>query len=237
MNIRQLIRILPLLAKYNLKVIFAGKFIWFLVSALAFLLLIMFMAAWENQVEMSEGSLYSMISYPAILIIFYPTVFGIQNDEDARILELLFGIPDYKYKVWLTRLVMIYVSTFVILILFACIAHFLLYPVKPVAMAAQLMFPLVFYGNLSFMLSTLIRNGNGTAAVMLILLIFIRISSEGFINASIWNAFLNPFSLPRGMIPEIWEGIIVRNRIILLAVSLICMMAGLLNLSRREKFL
>lgn len=32
--------------------------------------------------------------------IFYPAIFGMQNDVDNRILEILFGIPDYKCKVW-----------------------------------------------------------------------------------------------------------------------------------------
>ncbi len=50
--------------------------------------------------------------FPCVLLVFYPAVFGIQNDEDSRILEILFGIPDYKYKVWGVRLLMIYVAIF-----------------------------------------------------------------------------------------------------------------------------
>lgn len=81
--------------------------------------------------------------------IFYPAVFGIQNDEDSRILEILFGIPDYKYKVWGVRLLMIYVAIFVILIVFSYVAIILLYPVNPLEMSLQLMFPVLFFGNMA----------------------------------------------------------------------------------------
>ncbi len=36
MTIKQLIPLLPKVVKYNLKIIFAGKFIWFLLAAFAF---------------------------------------------------------------------------------------------------------------------------------------------------------------------------------------------------------
>ena len=82
---------------------------------------------------------------PCVLLVFYPAVFGIQNDEDSRILEILFGIPDYKYKVWGVRLLMIYVAIFVILIVFSWLATLLLYPVNLLEMSAQLMFPILFF--------------------------------------------------------------------------------------------
>lgn len=44
---------------------------------------------------------YSMLLVPSILLIFYPTCFGIQNDQDAKTLEIIFGIPNYRYKIWL----------------------------------------------------------------------------------------------------------------------------------------
>ena len=38
MTFKQLIQLLPKVVRYNLKIIFAGKFFWFLLAALAFLL-------------------------------------------------------------------------------------------------------------------------------------------------------------------------------------------------------
>ena len=86
MTIKQLIPLLPKVVKYNLKIIFAGKFIWFLLAAFAFFAYFMFQAAW-NRAEINEGLIYNLLMFPCVLLVFYPAVFGIQNDEDNRILE------------------------------------------------------------------------------------------------------------------------------------------------------
>ncbi|MDH6344010.1 hypothetical protein M2480_002872 [Parabacteroides sp. PFB2-12] len=237
MTLKQFISLAPKVAKYNLKVIFAGKFIWFFLAALGFFCLFMFQLAW-NRSEVNEGVLYELLTFPAVLLIFYPAVFGIQNDEDSRILELLFGIPDYKYKVWGIRLVMIYIAIFFILVLFGYLAVILIYPINPFEMAIQLMCPLLFYGNLAFMFSTITRSGNGTAVVMIVISILILFSSDiNLIQRTFWNILLNPFTVPNNFLPVIWEGIIIKSRIFLLVGSIIWMMIGLLNLQKREKFI
>ena len=141
-------------ARYNLKIIFGGKFIWFLLAAFGFFAFFMFQRAW-NRGEINEGYIYTLLLFPCLLLIFYPVVFGIQNDEDNRILEIIFGIPNYRFKVWGARLLMVYVANYVILVVFAYIARVLLYPVNPFEMAAQLIFPMLFFGNLAFMFSTI----------------------------------------------------------------------------------
>jgi hypothetical protein len=232
MKVNHFIHIIPKLAKYNIKIIFAGKFIWFILAALFFLVFFMFQSVW-NKAEINEELIYSLFLFPSALLVFYPSVFGIQNDEDARILELLFGIPNYKYKVWAVRLLIIYAAIFFILILFSYITVILLYPVNPLAMSFQLMFPILFYGNLAFMFSTITRNGNGTAVIMIIIAILVV-----FFNKDVyWNVLLNPFLSPRGMLSVIWESVVLKNRIFLLIGSIIWMMVGLMNLQKREKFL
>jgi hypothetical protein len=235
MNLRQSINLTTQLVKYNLKIIFAGKFIWFLSAALLFFVFLMIEVVWE-QSDIDEGMIYGLLVFPGLLLIFYPTVFGIQNDEDARVLELIFGIPDYRYKVWATRLLIIYVAVFIILILFSGLASILLYPINPVEMAFQLMFPVLFFGNIAFMFSTIVRSGNGTAVIIIIIGVLLLIFSE-IVERTFWNILLNPFSVPRNFLPVIWDGIILKNRIFLFVGSVIWAMAGLLNLQKREKFI
>lgn len=236
MTFNQFVQLLPKVVKYNLKIIFAGKFFWFLLAAFGFFAFFMFQNAWKRE-EINEGLIYSILLFPCMLLIFYPAVFGIQNDEENRILEILFGIPDYKYKVWGVRLLMIYVAIFAILIIFSYIATLLLYPVNPLEMSIQLMFPVLFFGNLAFMFSTITRSGNGTAVLMIVLgIALIFVSNMNSISRSFWNVLLNPFRMPDNFHPAIWEGILVKNRIFLLSASLIWAMIGLLNLQKREKF-
>jgi len=128
--------------RYNLKIIFAGRFIWFLLASFVFYLFFSIMSIYQGSV-LSEGMVYNLLLFPGVLLVFYPSVFGIQNDEDSRILEILFGIPNYRYKVWLVRLMMIFVQVFLILILYGFVSNYLLYQVDPFEMAFQLyVFPL-----------------------------------------------------------------------------------------------
>ena len=236
--------------RYNLKIIFAGKFVWFLLASLAFFAFFMFNAAW-NKNEINEGAIYNMLLFPCLLLIFYPVVFGIQNDEDNRILEIIFGIPNYRYKVWGVRMLMVYVANFFILIIFAYIARILLYPVNIVEMAAQLIFPMLFFGNLAFMFSTITRSGNGTAVLMILIGLFLFVflnssggmggnmqqMSGGGMSTSFWNVFLNPFTMPNNLHPMIWQDTIIKSRIFLILGGVVFLMIGLLNLQKRENFM
>ena len=225
------------IVQYNLKIIFAGKFIWFLLAAFSFFAFFMYNQAYQK-FEINEGTIYTLLMFPCLLLIFYPVVFGIQNDEDNRILEIIFGIPNYRYKVWGVRMLMVYVANYFILILFAYIGRLLLYPVNIFEMSAQLIFPMLFFGNLAFMFSTITRSGNGTAVIMIILglVFFIFMNENDSIKYSLWNVFLNPFETPRNIHEMVWQDTIVKSRIFLIISGIIWLMLGLLNLQKREKF-
>jgi hypothetical protein len=189
-----------------------------------------------DNVEINIGFMYEITFFPALLLIFYPMVFGIQRDEDARMLEILFGIPDYRYKVWLVRLVLIFFLVFVLLILFAALGSYLLYPIAPIRLAAQLLFPVCFLGSLAFLLSTRIRNGNATAVVMVILGFFLTIFSE-IVEDTLWDIFLNPFGSPRQYTEMAFQQIVWKNRVFLSVGSLVFILGALLNLQNREKYI
>ena len=170
MSVFKTVKSFARLSAYNMRIIFSGKFIWFLLVGLALFFFLMFTAASRGS-TLSHGMVYSQLIIPGLLLVFYPACFGIQNDADHRILELLFGIPNYMYKVWLFRLVMIYVEVYLILVAYAFLARILLYPVQPFSMAAQLMIPVMLFGNLAFLYSTLIRNGNAAAVLSILTVI------------------------------------------------------------------
>lgn len=234
-DIKNRLYILIMMIRYNLRIIFANRFIWFLIAALAFFLFFAIQTVY-NRGSMSEEVVYSLLIFPGILLIFYPSVFGIQNDDDARMLEILFGIPNYRYKVWLVRLVMIYTLVFIILILFSALASVLLYRINLLEMAYQLMFPILFLGSLAFMFSTLIKNGNGTAVAMVLIGVALLILREDLMQGTQWDIFLNPFNIPRNLNEVIWTGIIRKNRIFMAIASLVFVLYGLYNLQKREKF-
>ncbi len=226
--------ILAKMVHYNLKIIFAGKFIWFLLAALAFFIFFAVQTV-LNRGTIDEGTIYIILIFPGILLIFYPSVFGIQNDDDSRMLEILFGIPNYRYKVWLVRLMMIYVLIFLIVAAFALLASFFLYRIDIFEMAYQLMYPIVFLGSMAFMFSTLIKNGNGTAVAMVLIGVALLFLQEA-LERTQWNVFLNPFNIPNNLNEVIWQGMISKNRIFLGVGIVVFILYGLFNLQKREKF-
>ena len=220
--------------RYNLKIIFAGRFIWFLLAAFAFFLFFAIQTVWNSE-ALSEGTVYNLLIFPGVLLIFYPSVFGIQNDDDSRMLEILFGIPNYRYKVWLVRLMMIYILIFIIILLFSIVASILLYRVDILEMSYQLMYPIVFLGSMAFMFSTIIKNGNGTAVVLVLIGVGLIILQDA-VERTQWNVFLNPFQIPNNFNEVIWQGLITKNRVFLGVSMAVFILYGLYNLQKREKF-
>lgn len=224
------------IVRYNMRIIFSGKFIWFLLTGFILFCYLMFQSAYNGEIP-SEKMIYSQLLLPALLLVFYPASFGIQNDADNRIMEILFGIPNYMYKIWLFRLLIIYIEIFFILILYAFLARFLLYPASPVEMAVQLMVPVLLFGNLAFFYSTATRSGNATAVLIILTSVGLLILSQSLLRDTMWSVMLNPFTLPENIHPAIWEDTLIKNRLIMVILGIVFLLLGLFNLQNREKFI
>ncbi len=220
---------------YNLRIIFANRFIWFLSGSILFYLGLSVIYVFTNDVS-RIADLYGVFLFSGILLVFYPSVFGIQNDQDARTIEILFGIPNYRYKVWLVRIILIFVIAFIIMLAFTTLSSFLIVKFRVLKMTAQVMVPVLFLGVMAFMLSTIVRNGNGTAVIMIIFGLIFMILIDA-LRKSQWNVFLNPFDLPYDVNETTWAIITLKNRIILIIGSIIFLLAALFNLQKREKFM
>lgn len=235
LNLSGKLKIAASMVKYNLKIIFANKFIWFLLGAFAFYIGLILIYVFTEDISRIED-LYGIFIFCGLLLIFYPAVFGIQNDQDARTIEILFGIPNYRYKVWLVRIFLIYVITFLVLLGFVWLTSFLVIKMPVVAVTYQVLYPVFFIGVMSFMVSTLVRNGNGAAVIMIIFNLFFLILAEP-LQRSKWNIFLNPFQLPNNVTETTWAGIVLENRIIILVAIILFLLFGLFRLQKREKFI
>lgn len=223
------------MARYNVGIIFANKFLWFFLASLVLMLFFSVQNVLESDI-ISEDNIYNILLLPGILLIFYPTVFGIQSDDDSGVIEILFGIPDYRYKVWFARLIMVFVVVFVMLLLYALLLSLLLIPINKLEMTYQIMYPIAFIGSVAFMFSTIIKNGNGTAVVMVLIGLFIFLLSDS-LSESKWNIFLNPYNMPSDTSELIWAGTVSDNRLILGIGIVVSIVYGLFNLQKREKFI
>jgi hypothetical protein len=238
MKLQSILAIVPKMVRFNIQVIFGSKFIYFLGGGLLFFLLITGISLFSSTIPDVSG-LYYQLLFPALLLVFFPTVYGVQNDEDARILEILFSIPNYRFKIWLLRMVMIFLMVWVVLVGLAFLDYFILLRHNFLLLSIQLMVPVVFFGSVGFVFSTIIRSGHG-AAVVVILLALISWFMEGAadsITVSVWSVFFNPFEMPADTSSVVWEQAIIRNRTFQLVTSAVAILWGLLNLQQREKFI
>jgi ABC-type transport system involved in multi-copper enzyme maturation permease subunit len=235
MSLRSNIQNIISLARYNMKIIFGGKFVYFILAAFIFFLVFGIIMALEAS-DLVIEDVYGLLAFPAILLVFFPSVFGIQSDADHRTLEIIFGIPNYRYKVWMVRYLMILILVFALLFPFAGLAYYALISFPIVKMILQLMVLVLFVSALGFCISTIVKNGNATAVIMVIVGLALLILSDE-LDESKWNIFLNPFNTPGDINEIVWREIIRQNRIIMGIGSLVLLLLGLLNLQRREKFL
>jgi hypothetical protein len=234
MGIKEKIMLIGTIVRYNLKIIFAGRFLYFLLAAwLFFLLIIGLMLFSEGNADITD--IYDTLIFPGILIMFYPIVYNIQNDKDARMLEIVFGLPDYRYKVYLLRFVITLILLVTLMLLMAFFAWFSVVRIPVFNMVLQLMVPLFFLSCLTFLFTTILRNGNGAAVAMVIIGLVFFILNEP-LEKSKWNLFLNPYNIPTDMNLTIWMNVVHQNRLIMMIGSVIALLWGLIGLQRREKF-
>lgn len=220
---------------YNLRIIFANRFIWFLAGSVIFYVGLSVIYVFDQDVS-NMRDLFGVFLFSGLLLVFYPSAFGVQNDQDARTIEILFGIPNYRYKVWLIRIILIFAIAFLIMLVFTFLSSVLIVKFRFVNVTVQVMYPVLFLGMMAFMLSTVIRNGNGTAVLMIIFGMFFMILSD-LLRKSQWNVFLNPYDLPYDVNEATWAIITLKNRIILVTGSIIFLLVALFNLQKREKFM
>jgi hypothetical protein len=230
------IKLLILIIRTNLKIIFANKFIYFLLAGFGFYLLFVVIGLFDADWYPEQEDVYYLLLFPGLLLIFYPTAFGIQNDMDSRMLEMLFGIPNYRYKVWLVRLAIVLLVVYIMMLFLCFISVYTIIDIPVIETAFQLMFPIFFLGCVSFMISVLIRNGNGTAAIMVLIGMIFWISS-GILDRSAWNIFLNPYDFPQDVYISVWDETIFYNRLYLVIGSVLTILGGLFRLQKREKFI
>lgn len=224
------------LANYNLKLIFANRFIYFLsASILTFSLLTLIVILNSDTIPKTD-TIFNLLYLPGILLIFYPCVYGIQLDADTRMLETLFGIPNYRYKVWLVRLTLAYIVVAVLLLALVVLSHFIVAPVPIFRMVFHLLFPLFFLGCTAFMFATITHSGHGAGALMIIIGFGLWISMDLFVGTK-WNLFHNPFTQNASINSIVLDEITFYNRILLFAGAILALLFGLLNLQKREKFI
>jgi hypothetical protein len=222
--------------RYHAGRVYSGRFIYFLLSSAAIFLAVVIIHSLSQDSTPGAATIYNFLLVPGMLLAFYPSAYSIQGDADARMLETLFGIPDYQFKVWLGRSLVHYLLIAVILLVLALLARLGLAGFPVVSMVGHLMFPVVFLGSLGFFLAAFTRSGNSAAAVIVAVVLFFWIASES-LDESAWNLFHNPFMQVEQLETLAWRQTTTANRVYLLIGSVVLNLLALIQLQHRERYI
>jgi hypothetical protein len=222
--------------RYNVSTSFSGKFIYVFALAIVLFLVIVILHVLNNDASPSAENVYNFLLFPGVLLIFYPSSFSIQNDVDSRMIETLFGIPDYRYKIWLVRSLTQYIVIGFLLFILTVLCRLGLAEFPLGSMVFHLMFPVIFIGSLGFMIASLTRSGNGSAVILVLLILFFWIALES-VEGTSWYVFHNPFQVVEQIETMLLAETTLLNRIYLLIGSVVATLFALLRLQHREKFI
>lgn len=235
MNTGGMFKLSARMVAYNLKIVFGGKFVYFLIAALGFYFVFTAVMLFSNSGQ-DDADIYGFLIFPGVLTVFYPVVFNIQNDKDSRMLEMIFSVPDYRYKVYLVRFIIAVMLAVAALFFMAGFTWFAIIQIPVLKMVYHLTFPVGLLACLGFLFSTITRNGAAAAVIVIVVGLFFFLFSEP-LSSNRWNIFLNPFLNPGQMSETIWIAIVRQNRLILAVASAVSLLWAFINLQRREKFL
>jgi hypothetical protein len=222
--------------RYNAANVFSGRAVYFMILASAVFLAVVVLNLVGREAAFTSQKIYDLLLIPGILLVFYPAVFAIQNDKDAGMIETLFGIPDYRYKVWLTRYFTLYLMVAALLFVLAIFCRLGLADFPLAKMVLQLMVPVIFLGSLAFFAASQTGSGLGTAVIMVVIILFFWLF-RGFLEDTGWYLFHNPFAAVDQIRTAILLKTTIANRLYFISGSLFLTMLALLRLQKREKFI
>lgn len=221
--------------RYNASAVFSGRAVYFMILAGVVFLAVVILNLVGRGGDFNGQKIYDYLLVPGILLVFYPSVFVIQNDRDSGMIETLFGIPDYRYKVWLARYLTLYaiVAALVFVLALFCRLGLAAFPLG--RMVLQTMVPVIFVGSLAFFIASQTGSGLATAVIMIVVVMLFWLF-KGSLADSPWYLFHNPFTVTNEVRAVLLAKTTVANRLYFISGSIALTMLALLRLQKREKF-
>jgi hypothetical protein len=236
MSLKNIVREAWAFFRYNAAHVFSGRAVIFMLLAGGVFLAVVVLSLLGREASFTSQRIYDLLLVPGILLVFYPAAFALQNDKDAGMLETLFGIPDYRYKVWLARYGALYVCVAALLFLLAlfCRVGLAAFPVWK--MVLELMVPILFVGSLAFFIAGQTGSGPATAVIMVVVLLLFWLFREPLADSP-WFLFHNPFAGANDLQALVRAKTTTANRLYYVSGSVILTLFALLRLQKREKFI
>ncbi|MBN1939752.1 MAG: hypothetical protein JW843_09200 [Candidatus Aminicenantes bacterium] len=220
----------------NASAAFGGKTVAFVLLAVAVFLAVAALTLLNRRATIDAQHIYDFLLVPALILLFYPAAFALQGDKDAGMIEVLFGIPDYRFKVWLARYLTIYLTVGMWVLVLALLSRIGLAAFPLGRMVLEVMIPILFIGSLAFYLAASTGSGIATSVLLLVVIGLFWLFRDS-LAAGPWYLFHNPFVRVEEIKAMVLAKTTFANRLYLLSGFLVLTLLSLLRLQKREKFI
>ena len=230
-NIYQYIRL-------NEKFIFYQRFLFFFALALVYFIIFCVWNYFESSADrMGEEDIFIwLLSVPGIALIFIPSMSLITSETENRTIEMIFSTAGSRYKVWLTRIGVLYLFVAFIIFVLCSLSFIFISDFPFFGYFFHSLFPPIFISSLIVMFSVIFRSSNAAGLLSLIVIFFLLIIHRPLSTTS-FNLFLNPYFKPQNVDYGLWTSIVIYNRIGILLISGFMLYYSLYRLNKREKYI
>lgn len=227
------------LFQLNLKIIFTLKYVFFLAGILAYFVIIYL----SNTIFSKESSgldpeeIYNaLLLFPFTILVIFFSMGLVIYERDNRTIEIMFTTSGSRYKIWLMKILVFNMAVYLSVFLFTIFIFFMLEDVSILWLPLEVMLPLLFIGNLTMLLSIIVRGdyAGGMLSAGIIFLIFIFSDP---LYESRFFLFMNPYHLPYEISEAKWHTMIWQNRVGVLLLSGLLLFFSMRKLENRERLL
>jgi ABC-type transport system involved in multi-copper enzyme maturation permease subunit len=183
-------------------------------------------------------ALHVLVEIPGAVLAIYLTMDLVAGERDRNTLEVLFSASMSHYKIWVTRMLAVYVVLLVTLVGMSTLSYYLFAEFPFLLGGLNAFLPAFLIASLTFFFSVTCRSGNAAGMLSLGVLVLILITSDpDILGDTVFFVFLNPFDPPMGMEEMMWDDRVLINRLGILATGCLLLFLGLRRMERRERLL
>ncbi len=225
------------LSRLSFQIVFHRKLLFMGGGILAYYAILYALAVFRPGEGFSAiQALHILVEAPGTVLAIYLTMDLVAGERDRDTLEVLFSTSASHYKIWMVRMLSIYVVLGVSLVAMSTLCYFLFAEFLVVEGALNAFLPAFLVANLTFFFSVTFRSGNAAGMLSLGFLILILLAS-GPLRDTPYFLFLNPFDPPIGVDDTLWEDQVLVNRAGVAALGCVLLFLALRRMEGRERLL
>lgn len=230
------LHVVALYTRMNMRALFGWKSLVFLAAVGVYYPAFCYVVVWTEARLTLGQALGCLVWMPSTLFAVFFAMEMVSRERDAGLLETFFTVSVSAYRIWITKFLTLALCTTLLAFALVVVSWWFVVDISiPLTLIAVLP-PLYFFASLAVLLSAMLKSGNAAGIVMLALLAFVAVASDG-LGSTVVYPFLNPFDRPYDTDPYVWARTVVYNKLAFVLLSGVVFWRSLRWLDKRERML